>query len=87
MTDHSIKINRAQKLTSIGKYPGTWAALLAHVPAELRNTLTARQIAQTVDALWACAQASKAIADREAIADGGVWDARRQQFHDLASSA
>ena len=80
MADHTIKVKRASKIASIGKYPGTWNALLAHVPHELVQTLTVRQLAQTVDVLWACAQASKAIATREAISEGGVWDSRQRAF-------
>lgn len=80
----SIKIERAVKLSKIGAYPATFSALLAHVPQTLVDTMTSRQLAATLDALFACAQESKALAAREAIQNGFVWDARQNRSRDIA---
>lgn len=82
---HSIKINRAQALSTTGRYGQTFAAMLEAIPAAVVETLTARQLADTIDAMQRLAEASKALAARDICADGFVWDARRGASRDLAA--
>lgn len=82
---HAIKVNRAVRLASIGRYPASAAAMLSAIPDCLIVGLTARQIAVTMDANWDLAQASKALAAREIIENGFVWDARHGISRDLAT--
>jgi hypothetical protein len=81
----SIKIERAMKLASAGNFPATFSGLLAHIPQGLVDTMTSRQLASTIDALYTCAQESKAFAAREAINNGFIWDARQNRSRDIAA--
>jgi hypothetical protein len=45
----SIKLNRARRLSKIAQYPRTFEARLATIPQELRDGLTAKQIAALID--------------------------------------
>lgn len=83
-TDHPIKVNRAMSLASIGAYPESARAMLRAIPHIVVAALTAKQLAALMDANWTLAQASKAIAERAVIEDGGVWDATRGRFEALA---
>jgi len=85
MTDHSTKINRARKASVIGDCPGSFAAMVDLVPASARATLTGRQIGELADAMWRACQQSKAIAAREAIDEGAVWDARSGRLREIAA--
>lgn len=69
MTDHSIKLHRAQGLSIIGDNPSTYAAISAHLPERIITRCTAAEIAATIDALYRCSQESKALARREDAAD------------------
>jgi hypothetical protein len=81
----SIKIERAAKLSSAGQYPATFSALLDHLPQALVDSMTSRQLAAAIDALYACAETSKALAAREAIDNGFIWDARKQRSRGIAA--
>lgn len=83
-TNHSRKVNRAMQLAAIGNYPESRSAMLRALPESAIAQLTARGLADMLDAAWQLASASKAIADGDAIAEGGVWDARAQRFRELA---
>lgn len=73
-----IKINRARHLSTTGRYPASFDAMLAAIPAPVVTGLTAKALAALIDAQWIACQDAKAIAEREAIDAGAVWDARRQ---------
>ncbi len=73
---HAIKINRALRASKVGAFPGSAAAMIVHLPTSLIESLTGQQLGEMLDALWRVAGASKAIAAREVIADGCVWDDR-----------
>lgn len=79
-----IKINRARKLSTIGNLPNTFAAMLIYVPADNITALTSRQLASQIDTLWRACGTSKAIAAREAIENGFVWDERNNCSRDIA---
>ncbi len=78
-----IKINRALLKAKIGSYPSSASAMLDYVPLSVRDTLTSSQLAEMLDALWEACQAAKAIANREVVSDGAVWNARNEQFVEL----
>lgn len=78
-----VKINRAMKMARIGSNPGSASDMLAAIPASTIAGLTARQLAELLDAMWSLAQASKAIAARDACAEGAIWDAQAQQMREL----
>lgn len=84
MTTHSIKVNRALRLSTIGAHPLSTDAMLAHIPPSIIETATARAIADLLDSLWRACQASKAIASRDACSEGAIWDARRQTLRETA---
>ncbi len=83
-TDHTIKVNRAMSLAAIGAYPESARAMLRAIPTIVVAALTSRQLAALLDANWALARNSKAVAARAVLDDGGVWDATRGQFAALA---
>lgn len=80
-----IKINRASRLAIIGNCPCSFAAMIEAIPDAVMDVLTSKTIAALVDANWRLFRASKAIAARDAINEGGVWDAQREAFHHLAA--
>lgn len=79
----TIKISRAYQNAEIGKYPASREAMLKHLPDELIKTLTSRELAMVLDALWSCAEAAKVIAEQEIVAEGAVWDAKTQRLIEL----
>ncbi|NBN63087.1 hypothetical protein [Pannonibacter tanglangensis] len=83
----SIKITRAAKLSRIGDTPRSFAAMAQYLPDSVIKSLTSVQLAEMIDALWTCAGDAKAIAAREAIEAGCVWDAKRNMSRDLAPLA
>lgn len=78
-TDHLIKVNRAVKISAIGAHPGCASAMLAAIPADVMAALPARLIASLIDANWQLAQASKAIAIKDAITEGVLWDGTKHR--------
>lgn len=81
----TIKINRARKLSAIGDVPGSFYAMVERVPAAVTAAITSRQLADMVDAMWAACQEAKALAEKEAIDQGAVWDARSQRLRGIAA--
>lgn len=79
----AIKINRAARLTDVGRYPGTFARALDHIPQTLRDQLTAAQIAAVIDAVDAAFRAGRNFAGRNTVAEGGIWDESTQKFRKL----
>lgn len=79
-----IKINRARKLSKIGATHGSFAAMLATVPAGVIAALSSAQLASLIDANWSLAQASKRIAERDACAEGAIWDGQRSNLREIA---
>ncbi|HCZ00196.1 MAG: hypothetical protein A3D16_12055 [Rhodobacterales bacterium RIFCSPHIGHO2_02_FULL_62_130] len=84
-TDHQIKVNRAVKMSAIGSHPRSASAMLGAIPDDVIAALPARLIAQMIDANWQLAQASKALAVRDAIAEGMIWDAAQASHRDIAA--
>lgn len=82
--DHTIKIKRALRLSTIGANHASANAMLDFVPAAIIETLPARKLAEMLDAMWQLAGNSKAVAARDAIKEGGVWDDRASRFRALA---
>lgn len=82
---HAIKINRAQALSTTGRYSASFAAMLEAIPLPVVVALTSRQLAALIDANWRLADASKAIATREICDDGFVWDTRRNCSRELTA--
>ena len=85
MANHSIKINRAQAQSKWGNNAETFSAMLGHIPASAVEKLTSAELAELVDAMMVCAQASKAIAEREAIENGFVWDSQNNRSIELTN--
>ena len=78
------KTNKASKMSKTGKFPSTFAACLDHIPHDLRQTLTGKQLAAVVDIVAGTYQAGKLAADREAVRNGCVWDENREMPVDFA---
>lgn len=83
--NHARKVNRALALSGIGAHPQSASAMLSAIPDEVIDALPARLIAQILDANWTLAESSKAIAEREAVQQGCVWDAKAQRHRDIAA--
>lgn len=77
--DNKIKVNRALTMSQIGNNPASAAAMLAAIPNDVILALPSRMIAQILDANWRLAQNSKAIALRDALSDGAIWDGQRSR--------
>ena len=73
---NQIKINRAHRLADVGRYGQTAAAMAKHLPPSLIERLTGAELADVMDALRACSLEGQAIAQREALENGFVWDRR-----------
>ena len=82
---HQIKIKRALKKSKIGTCPGSAHAMLAYIPQSIMDQATSSAVAEMLDALWLACGTSKAIAEREAIQNGFVWDAPNNRARDIAA--
>lgn len=82
---HAIKINRALRLAGIGSCHGSAMAMLDYVPASVRAALSGAELGELLDALWRACQDAKALAAREAIGEGAIWDARRQRLREIGA--
>lgn len=67
----TIKINNAAKIAKCGKFPRTFAAIIAAIPAEVVEALTAKKLAALADAMTAHFAAGRAAA-REEIVDAVI---------------
>jgi hypothetical protein len=85
MTDHAIKRERARRLCPVGRYPETYAALSAHLPERLVERLSARDLADVIEAFDLVSSTGKALADREAVANGCVWNARAGRLVEIVT--
>jgi len=85
MATRTIKLNRARKLSATGRHPATFDALARHLPDGLVAAIPARLIAETIDALHACAGEAKALARHEAVAEGAIWDAAASRHREIAA--
>ncbi len=83
----TIKINRALKLSAIGRYPGSADAMLDNVPRSVLKALTAQELATLLDAMWDTCQEAKGLAARDAISEGVIWDTRRQRLVEILTTA
>ena len=83
-TPMTRKINKARKIAIIGNCGRSFAAMLACIPNNIILDITSRQLADLLDANWRLANASKAIANHDAISEGAVWDHQNSRFCELA---
>lgn len=74
---HSIKINRALRTAAIGANPGSADDMLAAIPTAVVSALSGARLAELLDAMWALAGASKALAIKDAVDEGALWDGQR----------
>ena len=81
--NHTIKVNRALTQSKIGNHPASAAAMLQAIPADIIAALPARLLAQLLDAQWALASSSKAIATHEAVQEGIIWDADQNRSREI----
>lgn len=73
MTNHSTKITRARRLSAIGRYPASFAAMLDALPQCAIEGLSSKRLAELLDAMWSLAQASKQVALDDAARSGELW--------------
>jgi hypothetical protein len=81
---HQVKIERARRLSTIGQYPASFSAVIEAINEDAIAALPSKTLAKLVDSIWRSWGDTKALAEREAIADGGVWDTRHNVFRGLA---
>lgn len=82
---HKVKIARAKQLATIGPCHASFEAVIDAVPEATIAAISSRALAELADAIWRSWGETKAIAERDAIAEGGIWDARRETFRALAN--
>ncbi|TAA54601.1 hypothetical protein [Shinella sp. JR1-6] len=70
-----VKYNRAKAASVIGSHDRSFDAMWNSIPTDVQATLSSSQLAALVDSNWRMAAESKAIAAREAIENGFVWNA------------
>lgn len=80
----TIKNTRARKLSKIGNYPSTFAAISGFIPDDVWQKLSSKEIASLIDAMQDLAQNSKALEVKEILENGGIWDDSINQFRELA---
>lgn len=78
-----IKYSRSKDAAKRGEYNNSFDAMYREIPESVKAALTSKRIAELVDAMWNVAQKSKAIANREAIEIGAVWDEKAQKHRDI----
>lgn len=66
----NIKFLRAKSAAKLGLYHRSFEAMWGYLPANVTSSLSSSQLADLVDGFWACAQNSRAIGERGAIANG-----------------
>jgi len=79
------KTSRTMAQAAVGRFPASREAMMDRIPLEVRRTLPAQELAALLDAVWGACQEAKAIATREAIADGCLWDHRRARLIEIES--
>lgn len=83
MTTHTVKLNKALKKAQVGKYPRSAEAMVRHLPILAIETCTSSEIAAVLDAMYSACQEAKAIAERDACAEGCVWDATQKRLREI----
>jgi hypothetical protein len=80
-----LKYNRAKSMSIIGSCPKSFDAMWDAIPIQIKQILSGKLLAQLVDANWHLAGTSKAIAARDIVAEGYVYDAKNQRSIALAA--
>jgi len=83
MTTHTIKLNKALKKAQVGQYPRSAEAMVAHLPILVIESCTSSEIAAMLDAMYGACQKAKAIAERDACAEGCIWDAAQKRLREI----
>jgi hypothetical protein len=71
---NAIKIKRAARLAKIGPCPDSFQAVIETIGPEVVAALSARQIADLADRIWASWQTTKAIHERDILAEGAIFN-------------
>lgn len=87
MAPSITKYNRAKAKSAIGKFHRSFDAMLHAIPDDVAQALTSTRLATLVDANWRITGASKAIALKDAIDAGCIWDERRQKLREISNMA
>ncbi len=82
----NLKINRALRQSRVGRFPASAAAMMERIPGEAVIALPSWALADLLDAMWDACQEAKGIANREAVANGCVWDASRQVMREMIAA-
>ncbi len=81
----SIKVERARKLSEVGRYPATYAAVLASLSPEVVAALSSRLLARLLDDVWASWKETKRLHEADIVAEGAVWDAGGRRLRGIAA--
>ena len=79
----ALKRSRAQSMSTLGPYHESFSAMWRYLPDDVVAALPSPLIAKLIERLWACAEKSKVLAEREVVRDGGVWDERSASFREI----
>lgn len=74
------KIDRARRLSTVGRYPETYKAVLATIGPGAIAALSSTALATLADRIWLSWAESKRIAEREVLGDGGVYSEHEGRF-------
>lgn len=85
MSGSPIKVRRALSRAAVGRYPASASVMLDRIPTSTRAALTSAALAELLDSLWVASQGDKALAIRDAITEGAVWDGERQALREIAA--
>jgi len=69
---HAIKYNRAKRLAHVGQYHQTYAAVWGAIPAEAKDALTSRALAELADAMRLSYNRGGTAAYRELYDEGAI---------------
>ena len=78
-----LKYMRTKSRSAIGIYHASFEAMWDNIPIEIKKALPSKMLAKLIDANWRLSSASKALATREIIENGFLWDAQRNKSINL----
>lgn len=80
-----IKLNRARRLSEVGRYPQTYEAVLGSLSPEVVAALNARLLAKLLDDVWTSWKETRRIHEADIVAEGAVWDAGGERLREIAA--
>lgn len=83
---HEMKIDKSRNYCYLSKNEDSFYAVIAIIPDEALQDLSAKALGKLVDAIWKSWQDTKHIHEADIIAEGAVWDESKQRMIELCQS-